>query len=373
MKEYPKLYARTSTGAVQEWQIFVEDDAFYCVYGQVDGKKIIGAKTICLPKNVGKANETNGKVQAIKEADAEFKKKQEQGGYKLSIDEIDVECFFSPQLAKNWEDYREDIKLSNGNWCVSPKLDGLRSVLSCSGAASRNGKQFVSFPHIRELLDPLFIKYPDLILDGEIYQHSFKDNFNKIISLAKKSKPTAEDIIESSQLLEYWIFDCGSMDTPFGERLKFIKWVVDEVNDPRIKFVDHQVVKSNDEVENKLAEYLGEGFEGAMLKNLKANYQNKRTKDCLKYKLFQDGEFEILDIIEGIGNRSGKFGRALLQTSDVNQFEANARGDEQYYIELLKNKQNYIGKMATVRYQNLTPDGIPRFPVVISIRDYENS
>ncbi len=373
-KTYPKLYSRTSTGATQQWQIFVEDDSFYCVYGQVGGQLITGAKTVVETKNVGKKNEIGGHEQALKEADAEFLKKQSQKGYFLSIGDIDKETFFSPQLAKSWDDYKDDINLSKGGWCASAKLDGLRAIIKSDGCFSRNGKTFVSFPHIRELLQPIFDKFPDFIADGEIYQHSFKDNFNKIISLAKKSKPTTEDIEESAGLLEYWIFDCGSMPgKPFKERLEFIQKVVDEVSDHRIKFVSHDIVKSESEVEAKLAEYLEDGFEGAMLKNLEATYQNKRVRDVLKYKLFAEREFEVLDIIEGIGNRAGKFGRALLKTEAGREFEANARGDESYYIELLKNKKKYIGKQATVRFQNWTPgeNPSPRFPVIIGIRDYE--
>ena len=368
---YPKLYSRTSTGAIQEWTLFVEGDEFWTVYGQIGGKLITGAKTKCVPKNEGKANQTTGEVQALKEAAAEFKKKQEQGGYFLDINDIDKTTFFSPMLAKGWEDHKDDIDLSKGQWCLSDKLDGLRAIIQDKSTTSRNGKPFVSFPHVRDLLQPVFTRYPNLVLDGEIYQHSFCENFNKIISLAKKSKPTREDIEESSKLLEYWIFDCGSMNAPLSERLEFCKWVVGEVNDPRIKFVSHEIVKSEAEVENKLEKSLMAGFEGVMLKDLTSFYQNKRTKSILKYKLFKDGEFRILDIIEGVGGRSGKFGRAILELPNGKTFESNARGDEQYYIELLKNKKQYIGQLGKVRYQNFTPDGKPRFPVLIDIRNYE--
>jgi DNA ligase-1 len=100
-------------------------------------------------------------------------------------------------------------------------------------------------------------------------------------------------------------------------------------------------------------------------------YENKRSKFLLKRKEFVDDEFKILEITEGKGNRSGMFGRARLVTSSGIEFEANARGNEQFYIDLLKNKKNYIGEMATVRYQNMTPDGKPRFGVIVAIRNYD--
>jgi len=118
------------------------------------------------------------------------------------------------------------------------------------------------------------------------------------------------------------------------------------------------------------AEYLKDGQEGQMIR-INDVYENKRSKFLLKRKEFIDDEFRIVDISEGNGNRSGMFGRAHLITSSGIEFEANARGNVSFYEELLKNKSEYIGKMATVRYQNLTPDGKPRFGVIITIRDYE--
>lgn len=373
MKNYPTLYSRTSTGAIQEWNLFVEDGYYWCVYGQQGGKKIESAKTLSSPKNVGRINATSVFEQAIKEADAIFLKKIEQGGYSEDVNAIDIPKFFSPQLAKNWVDYKDSVKLITGVWCVSPKLDGLRIIQKEMGAYSRNGKLLPAFPHIRDLLEPCFQKYPDLILDGECYQHKLSGDFNKIISLAKKTKPTETDIAESAALLEYWIFDCGSHSGVFSERLKFIKSIVDEVNDPRIKYVDHHIVTTYEQVESFLEDSILQNYEGIMLKRLDSLYQNKRTSDLLKYKLFQEEEFEIVDITEGDGNRSGMFGRATLKTNSGRLFESNARGTIDFYKELYTHREYYIGKYATVRFQNWTPgdNSCPRFPVIVAIRDYE--
>jgi DNA ligase-1 len=109
---------------------------------------------------------------------------------------------------------------------------------------------------------------------------------------------------------------------------------------------------------------LEKGFEGLMLNTYDGEYENKRSKNILKYKKFQDNEYEIIDIVEGCGNRTGMFGYAVLKIEDKT-FRANARGNEDFYKNLLKDKNKYIGKKATVRYQNLTPEGIPRFPVIV--------
>lgn len=372
--QFPKLYSENANGALIEWQIFVENNYYYCIYGQTGGSLIRSAETHCNGKNLGKSNETSPEEQAEKEAAAEYKKKLEQGGYFLSPYDVSNQSFFSPQLAKSWEDYENNTDLTSGLWCMSPKLDGVRAIIRDSGAFSRNGKEFKSFPHIRELLDPIFQQNKDIVIDGEIYQHAFKHNFNKIISLAKKTKPNQDDINESAKLLEFWIFDVTTLkpdNTQFATRLKNIEKIISSVNDSRIKMVEHIPVSSKDHIKEYLSECLGEGFEGLMLKNLSARYQCKRTKDILKYKIFQSDEFRILDIVEGVGNRSGKFGYAKLCTDGGTTFSANARGDESFYIDLLENKYKYINQMATVRFQNYTPDGIPRFPVIVSIRNYE--
>ena len=69
---------------------------------------------------------------------------------------------------------------------IQPKLDGVRCLFTKDGAFSRAGNQFMNVEHIEKDLKPVFNKYPNLILDGELYNHGLKDDFNKIISLVKK-------------------------------------------------------------------------------------------------------------------------------------------------------------------------------------------
>lgn len=137
-----------------------------------------------------------------------------------------------------------------------------------------------------------------------------------------------------------------------------------------IVIVDTALVNNQEELDTKYQEYLADGQEGQMIRTDDV-YENKRSKFLIKRKEFIDAEFKILDITEGKGNRSGMFGRARLVTSKGVEFEANARGNEQFYIDLFNNRESYIGEMATVRYQNMTPDGRPRFGVIVAIRNYE--
>ncbi len=363
MKTYPTLYSRDSLGNVRVWWAEQEGDSYRMVSGLQNGEKVRSEWTFALGKNIGKSNETSQEEQATKEIESKYRD-QKSTGYFESITDIDKQLYFSPMLAKKYEDEKDGIDWSNGNY-ISPKMDGLRAILTKNGATSRNGKHLISFPHILEELKPLFDTNPGFIFDGEIFCQS--QNFEKIISLAKKSKPTPEDLEESRQYIEYWIFDFPSAGGGFHDRYTRLVELINKhlPNNRSIKICPHKLIKSPDEIEENLQAYIKDGFEGLMLNVYNGEYQNKRSKNILKYKLFEDLEAEIVDIIEGFGNRGGMFGYAKLKLSNGKEFDSNARGNEELYKYILKNKSRYIGKMATVRFQNFTALGIPRFPVIV--------
>jgi DNA ligase-1 len=371
---YPKLFARSNTGSIIIWWIEQEDNKFRVCHGQQEGKIVVDEFTVCQGKNLGKKNETSDIEQCKKEILAKYKD-QESTGYFKNVKDIDQQQYFSPMLAKKYEDRKDEIDWSKGNY-ISPKMDGMRAIITKNGAYSRNGKLFYSFPHILRELKPLFNLYPDLIFDGEIYCDKLNNDFNKIISLAKKSKPTSEDLIESEKYLQYWIFDCPSIKGNFHSRYSYlVKQILCDhgyLNNKWIKICKHTLIKTPEEIEINLHKYIEQGFEGLMVNTYDGKYEQKRSKNLLKYKLFKDTEAEIVDIIEGIGNRSGMFGYAKLKLDNGVTFDANARGNEEFYKEILKNKNKYIGCKATVRYQGLTPDeNKPRFPVIVDFNRFD--
>jgi len=371
-KIYKQLYSRDNTENVRVWWMEQEDNKYRMCSGLHNGGKIVQSNwTVVEEKNIGKLNATTSEEQATKEIEARYKRQKEQNGYCEKIENIDKFQYFSPMLAHKWIEHKNKVDWSNGVY-ISPKMDGVRCIFQKNGATSRNGKFYVSFPHILRELKPLFDKIPNLILDGECYTHRLKDNFDKIISLAKKTKPTDEDLIESENNLQYWIFDCPSIKGDFHTRYNTLKELLEPLKDNKwIKLCIHKLIKTEDEIEPNLQEWLTQGFEGLMLNTYDGLYENKRSYGLLKYKLFQDIEAEVVNITEGIGNRSNMLGYFTLKTSDGKIFNSNSRGNEEKYKKILKEKNNIIGKMVTLRFQNYTPDGIPRFPVVISIRDYE--
>jgi DNA ligase-1 len=362
------IYKRTSTGKIQEWTVEIEGDKFRTISGQVDGKKVTSEWTVAKGKNTGKANATTGAEQALKEATAKRRLKLE-GEYKESPDDVDTLDFKEPLLAKDYKEYRNEIEFP---YWSQPKLDGVRCIVRADGMYSRNGKPIVAALHIIDTLKKILKAYPHLEFDGELYNHGLKNNFDKIISLVRKSKPTAEDLAESKEVVQYWIYDIRNPDQPFSDRHKLIEALFNEY--PAIRAycvpVETTLCNNQDELDDLYAYYLVECFEVQMVRLDGDGYEFKRSKNLLKRKEFIDEEYTILDIEEGTGNRSGMAGFMRFERNGK-PFKSNMRGGVEQYTEWLNNKELYIGKPATVRYQNLTPDGIPRFPVVIVVRDYE--
>ena len=109
-----------------------------------------------------------------------------------------------PMLAHKFDEARIDFKDFT---YMQPKLDGVRCLFTKDGAFSRTGKQFMNVRHIEESLKDYFEQNPAMVLDGELYNHDLKDDFEKIISLVRKQKPTDEDRLEASKLTQYHVYD----------------------------------------------------------------------------------------------------------------------------------------------------------------------
>jgi DNA ligase-1 len=358
------IYKKTKTGATQEWTIEVSDNKYRTHSGQVGGQITTNAWTVVYGKNEGKANGTTDIEQALKEAIAKRTKKLESG-YFESITNIDTKQYFEPMLAAKWEDYKD--KLTYPIYSQA-KLDGIRCILTKDGMFSRNGKPIISAPHIFDSVKPLFETNPNLIFDGELYADKFANDFNKIVSLVKKTKPTADDLKESKELIEYHIYDLPSSDKNFVHRAYDLAILFETRSElhPHCRIVETYKVPSEDVVTELYEKYVEEGYEGQMLR-LDGKYENKRSKNLLKHKSFVDEEYTILDICEGEGNRTGTAGYMVFQTAEGKPFKSNVKGTWDETAEMLINKKQLIGKQATIKYFNLTPDGIPRFPFVINI------
>ena len=360
---FNSIYKRAVNGKINQWTVEVEDNQYRTISGYHDGVQTTSEWTVCEGKNIGKKNETTPAQQAMAEAEALYRKRKELG-YFEDINDCDKQVYFQPMLAKDWNNEKGKVKYPI---FTQPKLDGIRCIVKSDGMWSRNGKPIVSAPHIFESLKPLFESNPDLIFDGELYADKYSNDFNAICSIVKKTKPTQQDLLDSANVIQYHIYDLPSHDDVFTSRYKAL--ISLELPKTCVVVATEQIDHIND-VFGYYEDYISAGYEGQMLR-LDNHYENKRSKSLLKHKSFIDEEYTILDIVEGVGNKTGMVGSFVFKNKAGKTFNSSPKFNWEVCTEMWNNRHELIGKEATVKYFNLTPDGVPRFPYVIAIRNYE--
>ena len=256
---------------------------------------------------------------------------------------------------------------------IQPKLDGIRCYITEHGAFSRNHKQFMNVQHITDELQPLFKKYPYVVLDGELYNHEYKDNFNKIISLVRKQSPSDAERKEAIviQFHNYDIFmPIDGIDIIFEHRNQSVKNLHKEFTFKHCKTVETHHVQSNVTAKLMYDEFMNQGYEGAILRNNKP-YEQKRSYNLQKYIEFHDTEATIIGWVEGQGKRTGTIGKFLARDADGNEFGMPVMDKMPVLTKMYDIAEWYIGKTATFTYFQRTPSGSYRHPLFKSIRDYE--
>lgn len=255
---------------------------------------------------------------------------------------------------------------------IQPKLDGVRCYITIHGAFSRNHKQFMNAQHITDELKPLFAKHPHVVLDGELYNHDYKDNFNKIISLVRKQSPSDAERNEAKviQFHNYDIFMPETPDNIFKHRNESIKNLHKEFKLQYCKTVETYHVQSDVTTKLMYDQFMKQGYEGAILRNNKP-YENKRSYNLQKYKEFHDTEATITGWVEGQGKRTGTIGKFLARDADGNEFGMPVMDKMPVLEKMYDIAEWYIGKTATFTYFQRTPSGSYRHPLFKSIRNYE--
>ena len=257
---------------------------------------------------------------------------------------------------------------------MQPKLDGVRCVIQCDNsqvkAYSRTGKEWKNIDHILQELVPFFDKHPNVILDGELYNHALRDDFEKIISLVRKTKPTDLDRGESRVLVQFHCYDIVDETLTFEERNYFIS---KQVKTSRcIKHVKTQAVASESLSKVIHQQNLDAGYEGSILRTNDV-YQCKRSHSLRKFKDFHDTEATIIGYVEGKGKRLGTLGKFLMVDSNGVEFGCPPGKGYNYkdLADMLKNIKDYVGQVATFTYFERTKANSYRHPLFKCIRDYE--
>jgi len=257
---------------------------------------------------------------------------------------------------------------------IQPKLDGVRCLIQCDNgvvtAYSRTGKVWKNIEHITLNLYKFFDKHPNVVLDGELYNHDFRDDFEQIISMVRKTKPDAEARAKSRDNVQFHCYDIVNKKMKFSTR---DKWIKDNLQESYCVITVPTVqMTSEDGARLTHAVNLKAGYEGSIVR-LDTPYQCKRSHSLRKFKDFSDAEANIVGYEEGKGKRVGTLGKFIMQDDDGNQFGCPPGKGHNYkdLAIMLANIHEYMGQRATFTYFEKTKAGSYRHPLFKCIRNYE--
>lgn len=368
--QFPVLYHRGKGGALYQWKIWTQGTTIYTEYGITGGRKQIATK-IAEPKNVGRTNATTAEQQAMTEAQAMWTHKVERK-YREDINQAQ-ETVFLPMLAHKYE----PNKAKKITWPVDvqPKLDGVRCIAYWDDLGvrlmSRQGKEYPVPEHISHQLARFLPKHA--IVDGELYRHG--ETLQTINSWVKKKRPATVKV-------EYHIYDVPQWndldDLPWRDRSMALDTLADlkTADAPNIHIVETHVARNEEEVFAFQKQFIGDGYEGAIVRTHSGIYLwGHRSDDLLKVKTFQDDEFEVVGYeveVKAGKDSEGEFSYNCVVwkcvTPEGKPFTVRPKGTLLSRQELLAHADQYIGKKLTVRFFNYTEEGKPFLPVGIAFR-----
>ena len=339
-----KVYKKDTSGKIRFLEVFADGDELVQRSGVVDGK-VVERRSTSKPKNVGKANATTAAEQAIKEAKSKIETKRSQG-YFDNIGKASISEVILPMLAKDF--FKEKKKVDWTTAYAQPKLDGMRALGHGDKFVSRKGKDIDTINHIS--CD--YHKY----IDGELYAHgkTFQENM-KFIKKYRKGE---------TELVKFNVYDLIS-DSPFSTRYEALKTITKD--NPNIEIVPTLKCLSEEHLKELHDKWVLEGYEGAILRWGDEGYKlNGRSSNLLKYKKFIDETYSVIDVEPS--DKNPLQGVIVCEMKDGITFNCGMKFSHAEREEILKNKEEYIGQTAEVRFFEYTDDGLPRFPVCVGFR-----
>jgi DNA ligase-1 len=398
--EFATLFGDAANGKRKVWSVKVEEKTTGsgAVYGTIitehgyeDGKKQVSEKDIYEGKNIGRSNETTALEQAISEARNSWQKKRAAGYVPLEGDVAAEEVAANSAIGVNSAPQSERRMQSSRHkavdqavpapmlahdYCkrgksikfpcyVQRKYDGTRCVgVPTSGLFSRNRKQY---PHMEHIVADMAALPAEIVLDGELYSDEL--TFQEIVGLVKRQSLKAGDS-EKMKKIKFHVYDIIN-DEPYEARKVSLDMMFRSFPFRYITAVATEVAAGPEDIKRLHNVYVAEGYEGIMLRNAAGNYSvGQRSADLQKYKEFQDEEYEVIGFKEGEGAEAGCV-IWLCKTGTGREFACRPRGTREDRAVLFTDGAGYVGKKLTVRFQELSDEGTPRFPVGIAFRDYE--
>lgn len=369
----PTLYKKSSTGADQEWSIGVAGNTIVTRWGQVGGAIQEGRDTVKEGKNLGKKNETTPEQQARLEAEATHTKKLKKGYVKSlsaakagKVDKL-IEGGVNPMLAHKFSEQERKIRYPA---MVQPKFDGHRCIaMIVNGKASlwtRTRKPITGLPHIIAALEKLVevgTFTENIILDGELYNHDYRERFEELSSFIRSPEPK-----EGHEVVQYHVYDVADETMQADTRQGQLDQFFEKNKSTTLVRVQTDIANNREQLDAAFADFMEAGYEGLMVRNTNALYVGKRSYDLQKVKEFDDAEFTVTGVEEGRGKLAGK--AIFVLDFEGRPFRAKMKGKLEDLTKYVQDPSLAIGKKLTVRYFGVTnAEKVPRFPVGIRFRE----
>jgi len=370
----PILRSSTRTGNDKFWQahleykvapvgqVYPKDVHLYTTYWQVnkdgvESKHTSSVPVKIVPKNVGKANETTAWDQGVSELESLIQKQRDKG-YRFEGEKTSEVVL--PMLAQKYSERKHTL-----TWpvYVQPKYDGQRMLCDGTTGWTRAGK--VVIPEvIKHILEEVgYLGFENMTLDGELLLPG-NVPLQDTMKAVKKFRPGVSDT------LQYIVYDYVDTTKGFQDRLHRLSNVL-LTSGSFIKLAPTVLAHSEKEVLESHAKFVQDGFEGTVVRSTTGGYEvGHRSNTLQKYKDFVDDEFLITDVVEGVGSHEGI--AVFVCTSMGGPFRCLHSGTHEFRRELWESRDSLIGKWLTVKYQTLSNDGVPIFPVGIDIRDSQS-
>lgn len=342
-------------------------------HGQLDGKMQEAVQKITQGKNIGRSNETNVLTQGLSEMTSMWVKQQDRRNYTPHQAKVSTPPI-RPMLLQEYTKNKSKIKFPA---CQQVKADGVRALAHYDPKEkrfrfySRTGKEYYHLDHIRADLEKIdyLIKHPNVYLDGEMYSEEI--DFNKIVGICKKCLELNSAEAKKQKFIKYYVFDLFDLNQPdmsFRERISLIEDLIKPRKMKSLVPILCEIVKNPNDIQKQHVEN-SKNWEGSVIRNFDGKYElGRRSYHALKLKDFITEEFPIVGYKEGTGKEEGLI-IFELETTKGKKFWARPEGSHEERAELFKIAPELIGKEITVRFVEYTPDGIPRFPVALNVRE----
>ncbi len=249
-------------------------------------------------------------------------------------------------LAQTW-----NSSVDPTGWYMSEKLDGVRAFWDGKQFWSRQNNKFYAPPWFTE-------KLPPFSLDGELF--GGRKQFQTTVSIVRR-----QDASDLWKQVKYRVFDVPEEDSDFETRMQKAQAWFDEHHPPHADIHEQRVCSGRDHLQTELDKVIQLGGEGIMLRKPKSRYEHARTASLLKVKLKQDAEAKVLGYTKGTGKYAdGMIGALEVKMPNGAQFKIGTGLSDEDRLH-----PPPVGSVVTYQFQELSNDGIPRFPVFLRVRE----